>query len=48
MEAKLKENEHFKRRSETVTKSVVQGSERSEYVMEGDNENILEKSRRIR
>ena len=43
MEEKLKENEHFKRRSETATKTVVQGSERSEHVMEGDTEKISEK-----
>ena len=43
MEEKLKENEHFKRGSETVTKPVVQGSERSEYVMEGDTEKNSEK-----
>ena len=43
MEEKLKENEHFERRSETVTKPVVQGSERSEYVIEDDTPKILEK-----
>jgi len=43
MEEKLKENEHFKRGSETVTKPVVQGSERSEYVIEDDTPKILEK-----
>ena len=43
MEEKLKEIKHFERRSETVTKPVVQGPERSEYVMEGDTEKISEK-----
>ena len=43
MEEKLKEIKHFERRSETVTKPVVRGSERSEYVIEDDTPKILEK-----
>ena len=43
MEEKLKEIKHFERRSETVTKPVVQGPERSEYVIEDDTPKILEK-----